>query len=66
MSASDLCPECLKPVSVCPYGGDCAEMKTIYREQQREKLRDLDPEWCEEYAREQGLYADREPQGGNG
>lgn len=45
------CPGCKQPVSECPYGGDCLEVQAICREQEREKLRDIDLdaiecEWC--------------------
>lgn len=42
------CAVCGKPEYLCPYNGDCAEMEYIYRESQREKLRDIDPEEIEE------------------
>lgn len=46
-----VCLGCKQPLDVCPYGGDCLEVQAIYREQQREKLRDIDPDeiecdWC--------------------
>lgn len=41
-SAPNCCAVCGQPIDICPYGGDCGEMKIIYREQQREKLRDIE------------------------
>lgn len=38
------CATCNKHIDVCPNGGDCGEVRAIYREQQREKLRDIDPD----------------------
>lgn len=48
----DICPGCKEPLDVCPHGGDCLEVQSIYREQQREKMKDLDftDEELEEYA----------------
>lgn len=43
------CRHCGQPT---PCDNDCEELQEIYREQQREKLRDIDPEWAEEYMRE--------------
>ena len=37
-----VCSVCKQPIDVCPYGGDCGEMQTIYREQQRKMLLDID------------------------
>lgn len=38
------CPVCHQPLDACPYGGDCGEVQDIYRAEQREKLRDIDPD----------------------
>lgn len=45
--SADVCPGCGKPLDACYYGGDCLEVKAIYRQQQREKLRDIDPDEIE-------------------
>jgi hypothetical protein len=36
------CPGCGEPIDVCYYGGDCLEVSAICREQEREKLRDIE------------------------
>lgn len=50
--AEHTCAVCRRPIDICPNGGDCGEMQLIYREQQREKLRDIDLNeidcyWCD-------------------
>jgi len=53
MATDDKCPGCGEHIDVCYYGGDCLEVDAIYREQQREKLRDIEltDEEAEELAR---------------
>jgi hypothetical protein len=41
---TNLCPGCKLPIDQCYYGGDCLEVQAINREQQREKLADIDIE----------------------
>ena len=46
-----VCEGCKQSLDACPYGGDCLEVQAIYRAEQREKLRDIDPDeiecdWC--------------------
>lgn len=38
----NICPGCKQPIDQCYYGGDCLEVQAIYREQQKEKLQDID------------------------
>lgn len=35
------CHGCGETIDSCYYGGDCLEVRAIYREQQREKLADI-------------------------
>lgn len=42
----DVCSVCKQPLDVCPYGGDCGEVRYIYRQQQKEKLADIDIDEC--------------------
>jgi len=39
-----ICQGCKQAIDICPYGGDCPEMQAIYREQQKQRLADIDLE----------------------
>lgn len=41
------CHGCGLDTEKCFYGGDCLEVQAIYREQQKEKLADIDPDEVE-------------------
>ena len=38
---NDKCLGCGLDIEKCFYGGDCLEVRGIYREQQKEKLKDI-------------------------
>lgn len=42
--SNDVCEGCGKTIEDCYYGGDCLEMRAIYRKEQKEKLQDIDLE----------------------
>lgn len=39
---TSICRGCKQSIDKCYYGGDCLEVQAICREQQKEKLRDID------------------------